>query len=92
MTDLGARNPASRILTADSLSEVSQYKFYMEKMTVYHKHVTLKNNKNEGKGISGMKSIDNPFKVNLLPMKDIREITSLASGQAILKAIKSSLK
>ena len=38
-----------------------------------------------------MESIKNTFKVNISPIRNLREFVYLTSGQAILKAIKSSL-
>ena len=61
-------------------------------MTVFPKHMTLPSNYNEGKGITGLKSIQNPFKVAVSLIQYIKEILSLALGQARIKARKSSLK
>ena len=61
-------------------------------MTVFPKHVTPPNNDNKVKGIVVIESIQNPFKVTLYPIQDIREILSLASGKARVRAGKSYLK
>ena len=64
----------------------------MENMTVCPRHVTLPNNENESKGITWMESVEKPFKVNISPTLDIREIGLIASGQENNKAKKYSLK
>ena len=61
-----------RVLTADAISEVSQYDFDMDKMTVFPKHSKLPSNENESKVILGIESILNPFKVNQSLIQDIR--------------------
>ena len=43
-----------RVLTADAISEVSQYDFDMEKMTVFPKHFKLPSNEKKSKGIIGI--------------------------------------
>ena len=70
-----------RILIAHALSEFSQYEFYITKITMSPKHVILTNNENEGNGIYGLISIENPFTVKISPIQDIREIGSLASDK-----------
>ena len=77
-----------RILIADALSEVSQYESDQENLMVFPKHVTLLNNNNEGKGTAGLESIQNPFKVTVYLIQDIREIAPMTSGQARVKARK----
>ena len=88
LTDLRSEDLVSIVLTADEISEISQYDFDTEKMTVHPKHATLPNNENKIKDIAGLESIKNPFKVNIYPIIDIREIGYAASGQAIPKARK----
>ena len=61
-------------------------------MMVIPKHVKLPSSDNENKGILGIDSILNPFKVNLSPIQDIKEIRSVASGQPRSKIRKSFLK
>ena len=63
----------------------------MEEMTVNPKHVTLPDNENEGKVIAGLESIEKPFKVNLSPIINRRELGSLASRKNGLKARRPSL-
>ena len=82
----------SRILSEDTISVGSQYDFDMGKMTVVPKDVTPPNGDNERKEILGLDSILNPFKVNLSPIQDIRQIGSAALGQAISKIRKSPPK
>ena len=74
MIYIGTENLFPRILTADDFSEISQYKSDQENMTVFPKHVTPPNNDNKGKGIAGLESIHNPFKVTLYPIQNTREI------------------
>ena len=58
-------------------------------MAVVSKHVKITNCDNESKGFIGLDSISIPFKFNLSPIQDIREIGSFASGQARSKIRKS---
>ena len=92
MTDIGEENIVQRILTPDAFSEVRQYKSDRENMMVYPKNVTPPNNKNEGNVILGLESIVKPFNTRLSPINYIRQIRSLESVQARLKARKSSFK
>ena len=55
----------SRVLSADVISEVSQYDFKIGKITVVPKHSKLPNSDNEINGVIGIDSILNPFKFNL---------------------------
>ena len=56
---MGGEYLITRVLTYNFISEVSQYEFDMENITVYPKHVTISNNKYECRGIAGLKYIDN---------------------------------
>ena len=61
------------MLTSEAISEVSQYDFDMEKLTVYSKHAMLPDNEEECKGIEGLKAIETPFiAVNISPFTEIR--------------------
>ena len=82
----------SRVLSVEAIPKVSQYNSNMKKMTVVPKYVKLHKSDNKIKVILGQHSILNTFKVILSTIQDIREIGSVASGQAIPKIIKSSLK
>ena len=57
LTYLGAQDLVPQLLTADVISEVSQYDFIKEELTVHPKHVTLPRNENKSKGISGLEFI-----------------------------------
>ena len=92
LTNLGGEYLVSRVFSADAISEVSQYNFNMKKMTVVPKYVKLHKSNNKIKVILGLHSILNTFKVILSTIQDIREIGSVASGQAIPKIINSFLK
>ena len=79
----GSENLAPRVLTADSISEVSQYDFDMNNSTVTPKHVKLPKNNKDSCGIEGLENIYNPFNiVNIMDLPKITEIGSIASGQA----------
>ena len=65
---------------ADEISEVTQYYFNTEELTVIPKHVKLLRNKEDLTGISGLKTIPNPFKkMNIAGNKNIIEIGLVAS-------------
>ena len=80
VTNLVAEDFFSILLMEYAISEVSQYDFDVENMTVHPKHVPLPNIKNKSKGISGLEFIENPSRVNIYPILDNREIGSIASG------------
>ena len=44
LVEMGGEDLLTRVLTYDAISEVSQYDFDMENLTVHPKHVTLPNN------------------------------------------------
>ena len=79
LTDLGAEDLISRLLVKYATSEVIQYKFFMKELKVRPKHVTLPNIENGSKGIAGLESNKKPFKVNISPILNIREVVSVAS-------------
>ena len=92
LTKLGCENLVSRVLSAGAISEVSQYDFDTKKMMVVPKHIKLPKSDNESKGILGLDSILNPFKVNLSPIQGIRGIGSVNSGQVRSKTRKPPLR
>ena len=68
---------------ADEISEVTQYYFNTEELTVIPKHVKLLRNKEDLTGISGLEKISNHFKtVNIYAHINIREIGLVSSKQA----------
>ena len=80
------------VLTSDAISEVSQHDFNMEELTVSPKQVKLPRNKDNFKGITGIKTTDNSFKVvDTAEDKNIRETRYLASQQAKKKGKKLDL-
>ena len=54
LTELGAEKLITRILTLDTIPEISQYDFDMENMTVHPMHVKPPNNEKESKDIAGL--------------------------------------
>ena len=82
LTNLRGEYIVSRVLIEDTISKFSQYGSNMEKLMVYPKHSTLSNNANKSKGILGLDSIENPFKVNVSLIQDTIEIGSVASVQS----------
>ena len=80
---MGGEDLISRVLMLEAVSEVSQYELDMDKLIVYTKHVTLPDNEDEWKCIKGIETIQNSFReVHIPPFTKIREIGSIASGQA----------
>ena len=75
-----------QVLTSDTISQVSQYEFNMEKLTVSPKHVKLPRSEEYCRGIAGIDTIANPFKaVNISEYTKTREIGSLASRKGKAK-------
>ena len=86
LTKLGPENLSYLVFTSDAISEVSQHEFNMEELTVSPKQVKLPRNKDNFKGITGIKTTDNPFKVvDTAEDKNIRETRYLASQQAKIR-------
>ena len=64
----------------DATSELFQYDFNTEYLTVNPKHVKLPCNEEDLTGISGLKTIPNPFKMmNIADNKNIIEVGLVAS-------------
>ena len=64
----------------DATSELFQYDFNTEYLTVNPKHVKLPFNEEYLTGISGLKTIPNPFKMmNIADNKNIIEVGLVAS-------------
>ena len=83
LTELGAEYLATRVLKANKISEVGQYDFNTEDLTVTPKHVNLPCKEEYLIGITGLESISNPFKmVNISANIHIRYIVSVSSMQA----------
>ena len=83
---------ATIVLTIDTISEVAQYDFKPEYLTVTPKHVRLPWSEEDLTGISGLENISNPVKtVNISAKVNIQEIVLVASRQAKKKGRKSSL-
>ena len=81
-----------QVLTSDTISQVSQYEFNMEKLTVSPKHVKLPRSEEYCRGIAGIDTISNNFKVvNKAEYKNTSEIGSLASRHEKNKGRKSAL-
>ena len=90
--EIGAEELSPRVLTAESISEVSKYDFEMKNLTVTPKHVKLPKNDKDSCGIEGLENISNPFKiVSILYLPKITEIGSIASRQSRAKKRKSDL-
>ena len=90
---MGAEDLIHHILTSEAISEVIQNDFNLKTMTTLPKHVILIDNKEDRNEIIGLYRIKNPFKLmNISPHTKVREIGSVASGQAISKAVRSALK
>ena len=51
---IGVKNVIPRVLISDTISEVSQYYFYIEKFSVTLKHVKIPNNLYNQKGVEGL--------------------------------------
>ena len=57
LTELGAEDLSSRVLTADAISEATQYNFNIENLTVTTKHVRLPSNDEDLTGIYGLENV-----------------------------------
>ena len=92
LIELGSEDLATRVLTAVSISEVSQHDFDMNNLTVTPKHVKLLKIYKGSCGIEDLEKIYNPFNiVNIMDLPKIIEIGSIASRQSIAKNRKSVL-
>ena len=93
LIEMGAEYLIHCILTSKVISEVTQYDFILQTMTTPLKHFILPDNKEDRNGILGLHCTKNPFKlVNISPLKNFREIGSVASGQTRSNARRSALK
>ena len=63
LKDVGAQDLLPRVLAPDTITEVPQYEFNMESINVYPKNVKISSQEKDPKGITGLKSIKNTFKV-----------------------------
>ena len=92
LTGLGEEYLASRFLTVDAISKVTQYDLYTENLTVTPKNVILTSNEEYLTCIVGLEKISNPFKKVYISEKiNIREIGSVASRQANKKGKKYAM-
>ena len=83
---------SSCVLTHDAISDVSQYGFNIQDLSVTPKHVKPPNNKRYSLLISGLENISTPFKVvNIAEDKKIIYIGYIASRQNNNKSQQLSL-
>ena len=61
---MGAQHILFIVLTTNTITEFSKYKFNMASLTVSRKHVKLPSQKDDLKGIAGLKAIEKIFKVD----------------------------
>ena len=93
LTELGAEDLASTVLTEDAISEVSQYDFNTKYLSITPKKVNPPINKEYYTYIEGLENIYNPFKtVKIYANTNIRYIGSVASRQENKKGRKLSLR
>ena len=64
LTDMGAQHILFIVLTTNTITEFSKYKFNMASLTVSRKHVKLPSQKDDLKIIAGLKEIEKIFKVD----------------------------
>ena len=79
MVEIGAEYLISRILTAEVISEVTQYNFDIPYLMVIPHPVKPPYQEDNLEGISGLKSIYNSFKVvNIIEGPEVKKIGSIA--------------
>ena len=90
---MGAEDLIHCVLTSEAISKVTQYGFNLQTTTSLFEQVLLPDDKEGRNGIIGIDCIENPLKlVNISTLTKVKEIGSVASGQAISKARRSPLK
>ena len=92
LLEVGGEDLAPRVLTNDFISEVSQYNFDMNNLTVTSKYAKLPKNDKDSCGTEGLENISNRFKlVIIMDLPNTIEIVSIASRQARVKNMKSDI-
>ena len=92
LTKMEGSNLTSRVLTTDAISEVNQYGFDIEEISVTPKYFKLPNFEYEHKVIYGLEEMSNHFKlVNISTDTYIQEILSMVPRQERIKSMKLSL-